>query len=359
MRPDTKAAPARSQPKEGKVLKLEQQVCIVRYSACGKFLAAGGCDGRVHRWDAATDTLAPLPPLVGHDGWVQALAFHSDGKHLFTADTWGRLCCWPYAETQPRPLWTVTQAHDGWLRQAAVSPDGKLLATCGRDTVVRLWSTQNGTKQRELIGHGEDVFCVTFHPDGKSLVSGDLKGVVRQWDLATGKPGRTFDAKVLYRYDRIQDVGGVRCLAFDRAGATLACGGCEPKSGGFVQGSPVVLLFDWSTGARKHLHKLGADNDGFVYDLAFHPGGFFMAVTSGQPGSGKLLFHRPGEEKPFFLTTKMANCHSLAVHPQGRRLVVSATNGGSNGNGRRLGKNKEYPGNWSPLHLWDLPAEGT
>jgi hypothetical protein len=48
----------------------------------------------------------------------------------------------------------------------------------------------------------------------------------------------------------------------------------------------------------------------------------------------------------------MANCHSLAVHPDGKRLVVAATNAGSNGNGRP--KDKEYLGNWSPLHVWSL-----
>jgi hypothetical protein len=60
--------------------------------------------------------------------------------------------------------------------------------------------------------------------------------------------------------------------------------------------------------------------------------------------------------QPFFLAPAMPNCHSLAVPPNYKRLVVSVTNGSSNGNGRVLDKNKEYPGNWSPLHVWDLPA---
>ena len=51
----------------------------------------------------------------------------------------------------------------------------------------------------------------------------------------------------------------------------------------------------------------------------------------------------------------MPNCHSLAVHPGGRRLAVVATNGGSNGNGRASIR-ASTPGNWSPLHLWDLPG---
>lgn len=354
MNEDAKTLKARHEPKETRVLKLDHQLCIVRFSPCGKFLVAGGFEGRVQRWDATAETFPALPPLVGHNGWVQALAFHPDGR-LFTADTWGRLCCWPHAAKESKPLWTVAQAHDGWIRQLAVSPDGKTLASCGRDGVVRLWSPEKGSKQRELTGHGEDVFAVAFHPDGKTLVSGDLKGVVKQWDLATGRVLRDLDARRLYRMDRIQDVGGVRCLAFDRTGKLLACAGSEPTSGGFVQGTPMILVFDAAGGKLLHTHKFGAANDGFIYDLAFHADGFVMAVTSGQPGSGKLLFHRPGDAQPFFITTKMANCHALAVHPAGRRLVVSATNGSSNGNGRLLNKNKEYPGNWSPLHVWDMP----
>jgi hypothetical protein len=35
--------------------------------------------------------------------------------------------------------------------------------------------------------------------------------------------------------------------------------------------------------------------------------------------------------------------------------VVAATNGGSNGNGRPL-RNGEYPGNFSPLHVWEMPS---
>lgn len=158
----------------------------------------------------------------------------------------------------------------------------------------------------------------------------------------------------MYLYDRIQDVGGVRVLAFDSQGTTLAAGGSSPKNGGFVQGSPLIHWYDWATGDRRHALTPGADNDGFVFDLHELGGGVWMAVTSGQPGSGKLLCHEMGAEQPFFIATNMANCHALAVHPNGSRLAVLATNGGSNGNGRRLKDNQEYAGNFSPLHLWDV-----
>lgn len=341
-------------PKSVKVVNPDRQMCQVRFGPDGKVLAAGCQDGSVRRWDASSDTLAELPPLTGHGGWVQAIAFHSDGKRLFAADSWGQLRCWSVAEKEPRALWQTEQAHDGWIRAISMSPDGKLLATCGMDRKIRLWSVDDGKKTQELAGSGEDVMAVAFHPDGKSIVSGDLKGAVQQWDLAAGKSVRDLDARILFRVDRLQEVGGVRGLVFDPAGKILACFGTQPKNGGNVQGTPTILLFDWASGKVLHTLQVGTDGDGYVYDVAFHPAGFVMAVSSGNPGTGKFFFHQPGDQQPFFLTA-LPNCQSLAVHPNGQRLVIATTNANSNGNGRQLDKNQEYPGNFSPLHLWDMP----
>lgn len=355
MNDDPKKPGERIQPKEIKALKPDRQVCVVRFSLCGKLLAAGCQDATIRRWDAASEQLSELTPLKGHNGWVQMLAFHGDGKRLFSADSWGRLCCWPYADKDAKPLWQIVQAHDGWIRGLALSLDGNCLATCGSDRKVCLWRAETGAKQVELEGQADDVFSVAFHPDGKALVSGDLKGVVRQWDLASGKVARTFDAHVLHRLDRLQNVGGVRCLTFGEKGTHLFCAGAQPKNGGNVQGTPTILVFDWQSAKLQQTLSVGNDGDGFVYDLHWHNDGFLMAVASGNPGAGKFFLQRLNEKQPFFMYTRMANCHSLALHPDGHRLVVSATNAGSNGNGRNIRKgSNEYPGNWSPLHLWDL-----
>jgi hypothetical protein len=177
------------------------------------------------------------------------------------------------------------------------------------------------------------------------------------WDLESGKAVRQFDARQLYLLSRLQDVGGVRCLAFDVKEQTLIAAGTKPSVGANVQGTPTVLFFDCASGKLKHTLQVGGGGDGFVYDLHLHPAGFVMAVTSGNPGLGKLFFQRPADAQPFFLYTKMANCHSLAVHPNGHRLAVSATNANSNGNGRQIGKATEYPGNFSPVHVFDLPQQ--
>jgi hypothetical protein len=344
----------RFEPKPLTVIAASPQVLMARFTPCGKFLIAGGYDGRVRRWDVVGEMPTELPAVEGHQAWVQGLAFHPRDSLAFTADSWGQLRSWRYDEPRPEPSWLLPMSHDGWIRDVQVSPDGNLVATCGMDRTVRIWSTVDGSKIQEFHGHDQDVYCLRFHPDGKSLVSGDDRGVIKQWDLASGKCTRELDARVLYSLSRLQDVGGVKTITFDRAGNTLACGGTTPKNGGTVVGVPTILIFDFGSGELKKTLKHGTENDCYVHDVVLHEAGFVMAVTCGTPGQGKLLFQRPEDSEPFFVTTKMANTQGLSIHPDGRRFAVVATNPGSNGNGRQL-KNGEYVGNQSPIHLWTFP----
>lgn len=379
MNDDSKKLLEQFQPTEIRRIEAYPQIYAARFSPCGKYMVAGGFEPRVRRWDItdppvekeeekpADDPKAKKPPkkkvkpedipspelasLEGHNGWVEALAFHGDT--LFTSDSWGQIRAWPYAEAKPKPHWIVKEAHDGWVRHLEVSPDGKTLASCARDGVVRLWSTADGKKIKELVGHNEDIFSLCFTPDGKSLISGDMKGIVKQWDLASGKVTRQFDAGVLFFVKRLQDIGGVRCLALDKDAKLLAVGGTKPSNGGTVQGIPTVLLFDFATGKLKETLELGKTNECFVHEVAFHDAGFIMAVTSGTPGAGRFLMHRPGDEAPFYIAKGPMNCRSLSRHGTAR-IAVTSCQRGSNGNGRRLNKDGEYEGNKSPIHIYEL-----
>ena len=107
----------------------------------------------------------------------------------------------------------------------------------------------------------------------------------------------------------------------------------------------------------KHKFMYGAIKDGFIEDIAVHPDGHIMAVTSGSPGTGRFLQFRFEEKEAFDSATQLPNCQAIALHPDGRRFVIASTNRDSAGNGRRTDKEGGYPANTSPLNLFELPAK--
>ena len=349
---DTKQLLTRFQGKELKTLKPEVQASTARYSPCGKLLAAAMYDARVRRWDVTTNECVERTPVAGHQGWCTDVAFQPAGELAFSADSWGQIQAWPYLAEEAKPTWANATAHDGWVRSLAVSGDGKTLASSGKDKFVRLWSTTTGEKLGEWKSE-HDPYCLAFAPDGTSMFVGDDRGLTRQVKLDGGLV-REFAAAELYTLSRLQDVGGVRCLAMNKEGTTLAVGGTIPKNGATITGIPLVVLFDIATGERREKIELGDTADVNVVDLHLHDAGFVVAVTCGSPGKGQLLYWRPTDKEPFYREKKYANPQSISWRSDGKQFAVVATNGGSNGNGRSL-KDGKYVGNHSPIYLLQLP----
>jgi WD40 repeat protein len=79
--------------------------------------------------------------------------------------------------------------HEYGVTGLAFPPDGKQLATCGRDTVVRLWSLADGKMLKELGkprgGQFKDwIHAVAISADGAWLAAPDMAGQVNVWSLA-------------------------------------------------------------------------------------------------------------------------------------------------------------------------------
>jgi WD40 repeat protein len=334
------------------VLKHDRQLWQARFTPCGRFLIACGYDATLQRWDISGAEPRLMPPLTGHEGWVQSIAIHPTEPRVYSADSWGRIGCWDYASESGTATWTKADAHDGWIRSIALDPGATMLATAGNDKVVRLWSPADGKPLGELT-HPLRLFSVAFHPDGKSLVTGDLEGTVRQWDIATRTETRKLDAGRLYSHDsannQIQHCGGARILAFDASGKRLACGGQKEPQGGFAKGTPCVLIFDWESGELLREMPMGGSEDGFTYDVGFHPEGFVIATSSAFPGKGHTWFWKPEEEKAFFSSNKLTNGRTLSIHPDGKRVAFLSSNS-PNGNGRSL-KEGEYAGGFAEIRI--------
>jgi WD40 repeat protein len=329
-----------------------------RFDPTGRFLFAGAQDSTIQRFDLVAGTATTL---AGHASWVRGLAFVTESAPgaaelddalrlrdtaiaavgfgaaalptpkpqpftLISADYHGKLIWWQGDAAEPKPIRTVA-AHDGWARAVAVSPDGGLIASCGNDNAVRIWSAADGKPIRTLEGHASHVYNVAFHPDGKHVASADLKGIVKDWDVKTGRCVRDLDAKILNKYDTtfLADIGGARGMAFDPATGRLACCGITNVSNAFAGvGNPIVILFDWKEGKPKHLKPKDAFQ-GTAWGVAFHPDGYIIAAGGGS--GGRVWFWKGEEPASMHMLTLKTSGRDLALHPSGERFAVAGSNG--------------------------------
>lgn len=135
----------------GRLLRQFEQFAIsVAITPDGKYLAAGGLDGRVTVWPLPAGEPVVLPALDATP--IFCLAFQADYVRDSTPEP-------------PQPSW--------------------LLAAGGRGGALTVWDVNKKVPRNRLRGSGWDVFSVCFRPDAAVLASAG-RDHVRLWDVERG-----------------------------------------------------------------------------------------------------------------------------------------------------------------------------
>jgi WD40 repeat protein len=245
--------------------------------------------------------------LSGSENFSRKAAFSPDSKTLATLNHEVSVKLWHVPSLKLKG--TLGEKRSG-LSSLAFSADGKRFAgggfvKKGNDLVhlIRIWDVESGKEVAVFELHDKwGAESLVFGPDGKSVISGGYGGMIRFWDLKTGKESGSCN------------VGkeSVTALAITKDGKRLASAGRDQ-----------ISLLDVS--ACKRVENLLKTHQWASIDcLAFSPDGKVLAV----PGADRLLLFdtEVGKIKKW-LRGHEKGTDGVAITSDGKTIISTGADG--------------------------------
>ncbi len=263
-----------------------------------KTIVSGGVDGLVRGWDAGSKKQNFA--FSGAPSRLKSAVYSNDGKMYATIANETDILIWNAADNTL--LQTLKSDFPAWQTNVVFHPNAKSLISGDDFGHVKLWDLTTGKLQNDFNNNDEPIAGLAYSPDGKKLAFSGSSGKINIFDAVTFKSTASFES--------LQDET-LAGLTWTPEGANILIYGSD--------GSIKTL----NAGSGQVKTKLERLESGIrTLDLAFDAQTMIVGSNDGtiqaMQFTGKILWK-----------TQLASASPLTVRysPDGKSIAVSATDG--------------------------------
>ncbi len=126
--------------------------------------------------------------LVGHGGPVKTVQLNREGTRALTGSFDYSMIYWDVSGAVPKILARFDE-HDGAVNAVRFLPGGKRALSAGDDGIVRLWDLETGKQVHAFKGHTAKIIDIAVSPDGRLAATASWDRSARIWDLEKFQEG--------------------------------------------------------------------------------------------------------------------------------------------------------------------------
>ena len=304
------------------------RVISLAFSPDGTHLASGRLDRSVRLWDTSgnnepillqeqslsEDLLRTHQELVGGP---DVLLFSPDGK-ILACGAGQHVRLW---DTTTGELITTFKAHIGFIEYLAFSTDGSTLASASDDGTIKYWNINTGKPiPSHITRHIPWIRSISYLNDSSILASVDYSGIITLWDLETSQI-TTHRTKTAFENTRWKLAS--EPLTFSPDGTKLVSKGKMNAPTEPLGTTPMIRLFDVSTG--RELNALVYTNEN-LSEIEFSPDGKTLAFGVHNT-YGKIRVWNTETDDTFDIkfSDRSEWLRAMAFSPDGYRLVIATS----------------------------------
>lgn len=326
---------------QGAAFRSNNPIWSCDWSPDGRLLAFEGPDRTLEIWDVDSRT---KKEIRGHTSGIWMLRFSLDGSLLVSGDESGKILL---TDLRDFSAFTIP-AHSSRI-VLALNPEASLLASGGRDGIIKLWEVATQKLVSTLRSNTGWIEDLAFSPDGSLLVSAGGDGVATIWEIATGRhfassrvvteasvtepppapvqlatnEDRTLVAVGAAASDpviRVWDAATGEQLGFPLQGhaGTIPNVLWGPRNGQLISGSLDGTIRIWNWSVHRMIASLPASGEP-IGAMAMSPDGAVLAYN-GQ-GTDVTLYNVGMDDVVGSLTCRGASSRCLRFDSQGKRLA--------------------------------------